>query len=122
MQNEFVSFLLDQLAPLEGLRAIRMFGAYGLYRYERFFGIVADEVLYLKTDATSVQRYIERGMGPIQVTETQVLKNYYQVPSDVLEDTAELCEWVMQAVERANAPKPKKGKKKAETGDSFFEP
>ncbi len=38
--ESFKDFVLDQLCNLEGVEARRMFGGYGLYQDETFFGIV----------------------------------------------------------------------------------
>jgi DNA transformation protein and related proteins len=38
--ESFKDFVLDQLQDLDGVDAWRMFGGYGLYRDETFFGIL----------------------------------------------------------------------------------
>ena len=47
-QSEFVTYLLEQLAPLGEVRARAMFGGYGIYLGERMFALVAEDTLYLK--------------------------------------------------------------------------
>jgi TfoX/Sxy family transcriptional regulator of competence genes len=47
-----MDFLLDQLAPLGGIRARKMFGEYALYCADKVVGLVCDDQLYIKvTDA-----------------------------------------------------------------------
>jgi len=50
MDESFKDFVLDQLQALAGVDARRMFGGFGLYRDEIFFGIVYRGRLYFKTD------------------------------------------------------------------------
>lgn len=40
LNDGFKDFVLDQLADLRGLRCRAMFGGYGLYRGNTFFGII----------------------------------------------------------------------------------
>ena len=63
-QNDsFVEFVRDQLAELGEVRHSAMFGGFGLYCSNTFFGIVYDERLYFKTDERSAEAYVARGMG-----------------------------------------------------------
>jgi DNA transformation protein and related proteins len=109
--DEFKDFVLDQLSPLEGVSAKRMFSGYGLYRQGVFFGIVAGAALYFKTDDATRPSYTVRGMGPFRPTARQTLKTYHEVPADVLEDRHTLADWARGAIHcqnRAAAPKPKR--------------
>ncbi len=96
--DSFKDFVLDQLEPVGGLRCRAMFGGYGLYRGEVFFGIIADGRLYFKTDVKSRRRYVEAGWGPFRPDPKTALKTYYEVPVDVLEDGDELARWAKEAV------------------------
>jgi len=71
--DSFRDFVLEQLAALDGLRCKRMFGGYGLYSGEAFFGIA---------------------FAP---SEKQVLKNYREVPVDILENGERLLHWARGA-------------------------
>ena len=96
--ESFKEFVLEQLEGLSGVRCRAMFGGYGVYYGEHFFGIIADDALYFKTDATTCEPYLECGMKPFRPSEKQTLKNYYEVPPDVLEEDKELVAWARQAV------------------------
>jgi DNA transformation protein len=95
----FKDFVLDQLADLRDLNCRAMFGGYGLYRGKTFFGIVHNGRLYFKTDQTTVLPYRDRGMKPFQPNSTQTLKNYYEVPVEVLEAAEELLAWAARATD-----------------------
>lgn len=97
MKNAFLDFVLDQLSSLKGIRARRMFGGYGLYAGDRFFGILYKDRLYFKTNEKTVQDYVSRGMTYFRPNPKQRLKNYYEVPAEILEDGEELCEWARKS-------------------------
>lgn len=96
--KEFLEFVLDQLGELEGIRSRRMFGAWGLYRGEKFFAIVDSGVLYFKTNPETAKCYMGFGMKPFTYAPGKTLKNYYEVPADILENPPELCEWARAAI------------------------
>ena len=93
----FRDFVLDQLSELSGLTHRAMFGGYGLYQRETFFGIIHEGRLYFKTDGTTRAAYVTRNMKPFRPNPKQTLKTYYEVPVDVLEDAGELTKWAQQA-------------------------
>ena len=95
----FKDFVLDQLSGLQDLTCCAMFGGYGLYCDRVFFGIVQKGRLYFKTNATTAPRYRERKMKPFRPNTKQTLKNYYEVPLNVLEDSGEPTIWARQASE-----------------------
>ena len=111
-----MDFVLDQLKVLGQVEARRMFGGFGLYHRELFFAIVADDRLYFKTSEATVAEYVEWGMQPFKPNVKQTLKNYYEVPADILEDDERLAEWAKNAVEvamRAGSEKKRVSRKAA---------
>ena len=110
--NSFKEFVLDQLTALPDVRAKAMFGAHGLYCGEKFFGIVDEGRLFLKTDAQSQADYTARGMGPFtyEMKGKIMTMAYHEVPPDVLEQPHELTAWAQRAIQVA-AAKPKKRRK-----------
>jgi DNA transformation protein len=100
----FRRFVLDQLEELGGVVPRAMFGGIGLYREGLFFGIVAGDVLYLKVDDRTRQRYEAAGMRPFKpYPHRSGTMQYYAVPVGVLESAAELAEWARRAVDVARA-------------------
>lgn len=98
LQNDsFKDFVLDQLDGLRGVTCRSMFGGYGLYRGEVFFGIIHKGRLYFKTDDAGREAYRQRGMKPFRPNAKQTLKTYYEVPVEIVEDQEQLTEWAMQA-------------------------
>jgi DNA transformation protein and related proteins len=99
-RDSFKDFVLDQLADLRGVTARAMFGGYGLYHGATFFGIIHNGRLYFKVAVTTVSRYKERGMKPFRPSAKQMLKSFYEVPIDVIEDAEALTQWATEAVEK----------------------
>ncbi|MCH8311415.1 MAG: TfoX/Sxy family protein [Nitrospinae bacterium] len=75
-----------------------MFGGHGLYCEGIFFGIIAKGRLYFRTNTTTVSDYLEWDMKPFQPNPRQKLKNYYEVPVEILEDEDQLAVWARKAV------------------------
>ena len=96
--DTFRDFVLDQLQLLGQVDCRRMFGSYGLYHDAVFFGILAQGRLYFKTNTVTRMAYIQHGMQPFRPRAGQTLKNYYEVPVDILEDHEQLTVWARQAV------------------------
>ena len=96
----FKDYVLDQLADLRSVTGRAMFGGYGLYQQGTFFGIIHKGRLYFKTDRITAARYSDRGMKPFKPSAAQTLKNYYEVPVEVLEVADDLTAWASQATQR----------------------
>lgn len=94
----FKDFVLDQLRDLDNVEARRMFGGFGLYQDEIFFGIVHKGRLYFKVDDSTVAQYRQRKMKSFRPNSKQTLKSYYQVPVEIFEDADELDRWARGAV------------------------
>ncbi|HXH86671.1 MAG TPA: TfoX/Sxy family protein [Nitrospira sp.] len=95
----FKDFVLDQLTDLRGLTCRAMFGGYGLYRNGTFFGMIHRARLFFKTNQTTARRYRDRGMKPFKPNSKQTLKNYYEVPVEVVESAEDLAAWASQAAQ-----------------------
>lgn len=119
LSSEFVSLLLERLAPLGHVRARRMFGGHGIYLEDVFFAIIIDDVLHLKVDDGNREAFTTRGIQPFhyQVKSKDIVISYYPIAEDVFDDSQELLVWARRAVEaalRARAAKPVR--KKSTTG------
>lgn len=97
--SEFSNYLCEQLMPIGPVRAKRMFGGYGLFLDDLMFGLIADDVLYLKTDDQTRPDFEELGLEPFTYAKKDkvVSLSYSQAPEDAMEDSRLLCEWANQA-------------------------
>ena len=112
VSENFLAYVLEQLAGLPRLRSKRMFGGIGLYSDDRFFALLDDNVLYLKVDDSSRGDFTARSMSPFRPfpDRPDCAMGYYQVPADVLEDADLLVTWARKAIQVAAAA-PRKRRK-----------
>lgn len=96
--QDFLTFVVDQLSQLKSVTSRRMFGGIGLYQATTFFAIIDEGRLYFVTDDGTRGEYVERGMAPFQYAPGKLIHTYYEVPVDVLEDSDALNEWARAAV------------------------
>ncbi len=114
---DFLEFVLEQLNLVPGVVGRKMFGAVGLSARGRTFGILDDDVLYLKVDDTNRGDFEAAGMEAFApyAEKPEYKMGYYEVPIDVLEDRDTLAVWARKAIavaEAAAAKKPSASKKK----------
>ena len=97
---QWVQWVLGQLAGVGDVQPKPMFGCFGLYRGNVFFGIIAADTLYFKVGDATRSDYESRGMSRFRpyANRSRVSMNYYEVPADVLEDADECGEWAQRAV------------------------
>lgn len=111
-EDSYRDFVLDQLRILGGVVCRSMFGGYGLYLSGEFFGILYDGRLYFLTDEATREKYRKQGMAPFSPGGKQVLKSYYEVPEEVVEDDEELASWAREAAARRGKGRAPSGKKR----------
>ncbi len=102
----FAEFVVDQLEGCGSITTRRMFGGMGIYSGDVFFGIIDDDVLYLKVDDSTradFERAGSRAFDPYK--DGRASMNYSEVPVAVLEDAAELTKWSQRAIAVARASK-----------------
>jgi DNA transformation protein len=94
-KNDFVENLSEIFLDFGVIDSKRMFGGYGIYRDGFMFGLVSDDVLYLKVDATTNKQFQERGLLPFEYQKGgKTMKlSYYQAPAEIFEDLDTAKEW-----------------------------
>ena len=102
VSEQYLDYVVDQLACIGPVTAKKMFGGVGLYRDGVFFGLIAGEVLYFKVDEENRGLYQSAGAKPFQpYGDESYSMSYYEVPADVLEDSDQLREWARRSVAAA---------------------
>jgi len=87
-----------------------MFGGVGIYADKLFFALIDDDTLYFKVDDSNRPDFERLGMKPFQpYGEGGEIMQYYQVPTDLLEDLEALRPWAEKAI--AVAARKAKGKR-----------
>jgi DNA transformation protein and related proteins len=100
VSSDYLAYVLDQLAALAELSSRRMFGGVGLYSERFFFGLIADDVLYLRVDDSNRSDYAARGMASFRPYPARPLvsMSYFEAPPEVLEDARELQAWAQRSL------------------------
>lgn len=94
----FREFVLDQLHDVPHLASRAMFGGLGLYSGPHFFGLVWNDVLFLKVDDDTRPAYEAAGMKAFNPYPGRGgTFQYYQVPLGVVESSEELTRWAEAA-------------------------
>jgi DNA transformation protein len=115
---DFVTELLEGLGPV---RIRRMFGGAGVYAGDVMFGLIDDDVLYLKTDEALRAELADEGSvawvyarAPGKWEET----SYWRLPEAALDDPDDAVRWARKALAVAYAKAAEKPKRKSSSRSS----
>ena len=99
VSNDFLEYILDQFSAWGEVTARKMFGGAGLYRDGKMFGLVADNVAYLKVDETNKDKFLVAGASPFKPYPNKpTTMSYFEIPPDILENPEELIEWAEESL------------------------
>jgi DNA transformation protein and related proteins len=99
VNESYKTYVLEQLEGAGRVSARMMFGGVGLYCEGTFFGLIADDTLYLKTDDSNRADFEAAGSRAFQpLGEDFYSMSYYEVPADILEDRTAVAAWVRKSV------------------------
>jgi DNA transformation protein len=100
LSDDFLNYVVDQLSRWGAVTVRRMFGGAGLYRDGKMFGLIAEDVAYLKVDDASREDFQKAGSSPFQPYPDKAkstVMSYYEIPPQVLEDRDELAKWAQRS-------------------------
>ncbi len=109
--SEFVDFIPDLFREFGEVSCRKMFGGYGVFYDGIMFGLVADDILYLKVDSTSAIRFQKLDLPQFEYPkgDKMVKLSYFQAPDVIYDDSAEAILWARRSYETAfQATKAKK--------------
>ena len=99
LSEEFLAYILDQFSEWGGVTARKMFGGAGLYRDGKMFGLVADDVAYLKVDDSNRADFEAAGSSPFKpYPDKPTSMSYFEIPPEVLERPEELIDWAQRSL------------------------
>lgn len=102
-----IEFLTDTLAPLGQISVRRMFGGAGIYCNGVIFGLLADDVLYLKVDDTTVGDFAAEGMSAFSYgspTGTRSVASYWRAPNRLFDEPEEFVAWARRSLAANSVP------------------
>jgi DNA transformation protein len=100
----FSEFVADLFAPLGAVRVKRMFGGAGVYCGATMFGLIDDDVLYLKVDEASKGAFAREGMRPFAYEGRGgrvMTMSYYALPERLYDEPEEAVLWARRALAAA---------------------
>jgi DNA transformation protein len=97
---------MDLLAPVGGITSKSMFGGYGIFHEGDMFALISGASLFFKVSDSNRSEYEQAGSKQYRPMP------YYQVPSEVLEDTGRLPDWARTSISVAHSSASKKKKPK----------
>ena len=99
VSDEFTEYILDQFSQWRHVTARKMFGGVGLFCDSKMFGLIADDVAYLKVDDSNRKQFVEAGSSPFKpYPDKLTIMSYFEVPQDILDDPDELVKWAEQSL------------------------
>jgi DNA transformation protein and related proteins len=96
------------LTPLGVFRSRPMFGGHGLYLDDLFFGLIAYDKFFLKTDEHNRGDYVKAKAKPFSFESARkglVVTSYWQCPDAVMKDGRKLRQWIGKALDAARRKK-----------------
>lgn len=111
----FSDFVADLFAPLGAVRVKRMFGGAGVYCGTIMFGLIDDDVLYLKVDDESKDLFAREGMAAFIYEGRDgraMVMSYYALPERLYDEPEEAVHWARRALGVAQQSARKKAAKK----------
>jgi DNA transformation protein len=100
VSEEFSEHLRDLFGTLGHLHIRRMFGGAGLFIDDAMIALVADEIIYMKTDDTLAAAYSAAGSEPFTYSGggRHVEMSYWRLPDSALDDPDEALEWARRSL------------------------
>ena len=96
----FKDLIEEQLGSIPDITFRRLFSGFGVYSGETIFGLIHGEKLYFHTDDESRAQYKKCGSTFFTAPGSKKpLKNYYEIPSAIIEQKKELVAWALTAIE-----------------------
>ena len=102
--DSFAEFLREQLAPLGHLTMRRMFGKTGVFCDGLMFGMVTDNMLYLRVDDHNREAFEEARSSPPLSYEKKgaaIDLSFWRAPERLFDEPEELVTWARLALAAA---------------------
>lgn len=120
-EKEFATYIVDLMQSIGPVSVKAMFGGYGIFLKGIMFGLIADNVLYLKVDQETENEFINMGLQPFTYNKKgkEFKMSYFQAPEGAIEDGDEMNLWATKAYSSALRAASKKQKEKKVHNQSF---
>ena len=112
--DSFAEFLREQLAPLGRVSLRRMFGKTGVFCDGVMFGMVTDNMLYLRVDDQNRAAFQEaEAFPPLTYAKkgATIDLSFWRAPERLFDEPDELVEWARIALAAARRVATKRGRR-----------
>jgi len=109
--KEFIEYVMELLEPVGVIEGSRFFGGYGIKSSSTQFAMIMGNSLYFVVDDSTRPKYEKLEKKPFSyMTKNgqRLVKRYFEVPEDLLEDPETLLEWAKESILVAKATSHKK--------------
>lgn len=104
--NDYVEFVMDQLASLQGMASGRFFGGVGLSSAGTQFAMVMGSSLYFVVDDATRSKYEKMGSTCFSYNTRKgrvAVRKYYAVPAELIEDQEQLVALAQESIQVARS-------------------
>lgn len=101
LDDDFKAMIEELLAPLGPVVVKRMFGGGGVFLDGLMFGLVIEDVLYLKADGINRPAFEAEGLAPFVYDKKggkTTVMSYWRAPERLLDEPEELVAWARDAL------------------------
>lgn len=103
LDKDLVSRITNDLQPLGPVTSKFMFGGAGLFYDGKMFAMVSsDNRFWLKVDDSNRAEYEKLGMQQFNKSPKNKGMPYFEVPSEVFENTDKLLAWAKESIDIIN--------------------
>lgn len=108
--SEFTDHVTEVFELFGAVQVRKMFGGHGLFHDGVMFGVVADDTLYLKSDAAIDSHFLARDLEQFTYSKRgkPVKMSYFMAPEEIFEDSEQAAVWVQRSFAAALRAKTKK--------------
>ncbi len=106
--NDYVKYVLDQLASLRSITSNRFFGGVGLSSAGTQFAMVMESSLYFVVNDATRPKYEKMGSHSFSYSTKKkqvAVKKYYAVPAELIEDSEQLVALAKESILAAQSAK-----------------
>jgi DNA transformation protein len=100
--TSYLNHVIELLEPIGDIKSRAMFGGYGIFHEGDMFALISGSTLYFKVNESNRAAYENADSKPFRPMP------YYEVPAEIMEDTASLYEWARTSIAIGHATAKKK--------------
>ena len=95
VEKEFAAHVVELSQSIGPVYSKRMFGGFGIFLDGLMFGLIIDNIYYIKVDEETRHEFEELGLEPFTYDKAgkKIRLSYLQAPEETIEDIEVMSEW-----------------------------